>query len=208
MMSYLFCEFKVKKHHFKYVLWVCACISALLVSACNQNQNCDVPNVGGAAIGGDFSLISESGETVTRDDVITKPTLVYFGYTYCPDFCPQDAANMARAADLLEEQGIDIGLLFISIDPERDTPEVLKDYTDSFHNKMIGLTGAPEQVDQAAKAYKVYYAKNEDPAYTEYLMAHSTFTYLVDKAGDYLTHFSFGTAPEIIAEKTACIMKN
>lgn len=190
------------------VIISCVTSIALVLSGCTQPLNCTVTNIGGATIGGDFSLMSETGEIVTREDVISRPTFVYFGYTYCPDFCPLDTANMARAVDLLAEYGEETGLLFITIDPERDTPEVLSAYTDSFHDRMIGLTGSAEQVEQAAKAYKVYYAKNEDPAYSEYLMSHSTFTYLVDGAGEYLTHFSHGTSPEEMAEQTACILRS
>jgi len=196
----------MEKTSIRVLLTACVCSVALLVASCNQTPQCNIPNTGGAAIGGDFSLTDETGNLVTREDVITKPTLVYFGYTYCPDFCPQDAANIARAADLLETQDLDVGLVFITIDPERDTPEVLAEYTQNFHDDMIGLTGSAQQVEDAAKGYKVYYAKSNDPSYSEYLMAHSTFTYLVDAAGEYIVHFSHNTPPEVIAEKTACFI--
>lgn len=188
----------------------CVCSVAILVAACNQSLDCVVPNIGGADIGGDFSLINGAGKAVTRQDVITKPSLVYFGYTYCPDFCPVDVANMARANDLIKENNSnhDVGLVFITIDPARDTPQIISEYIKNFSDDMVGLTGSDENIEAAAKAYKVYYAKNNDPSYSEYLMAHSTFTYLVDAAGEYLMHFSHNTPPETIAQQTACILSN
>jgi protein SCO1/2 len=106
---------------------------------------CGDTAVAGSAIGGPFELISETGEIVTDADVITKPTLVYFGYTFCPDVCPLDSARNAQVAYMLEDQGLDLGTVFISVDPQRDTVEVVRDFTDNFHEDMIGLTGTPEQ---------------------------------------------------------------
>ncbi len=166
---------------------------------------CGSTSVAGSAIGGPFELVSENGETVTDADVITKPTLVYFGYTFCPDVCPLDSARNAQAAYLLEEQGIDIGTIFISVDPERDTVEVVRDFTENFHEDMIGLTGTPEQVRAASLAYKTYYRVQEgDPEY--YLVDHSTQTYLVFPETGFATFFRRDTTPEQIAEITACFM--
>ncbi len=166
---------------------------------------CGSTSVAGSAIGGPFELVSETGETVTDADVITKPTLVYFGYTFCPDVCPLDSARNAQAAYLLEEQGIDIGTIFISVDPERDTVEVVRDFTENFHEDMIGLTGTPEQVRAASLAYKTYYRVQEgDPEY--YLVDHSTQTYLVFPETGFATFFRRDTTPEQIAEITACFM--
>lgn len=159
---------------------------------------------GTAAIGGPFELISESGETVTSEMVIDGPTLVYFGYTFCPDVCPVDAAAMGQAADILAESGRSVKTVFITIDPERDTPEALADFTANIHPDMIGLTGAPEAIAAAAKAYKAYYAKPEsdDPDY--YLMDHSAFVYLMTEGDRFLTIFRHGDSPEKIADGAAC----
>ncbi len=97
------------------------------------------------------------GETVTDADVLTGPSLIYFGYTFCPDVCPLDTARNAEAIDILEERGQMVTPVFISIDPERDTPEVVGDFAVNLHERMIGLTGSPEQVAAASKAYKTYY---------------------------------------------------
>ena len=109
---------------------------------------CRETTVGGADIGGPFELVDETGQTVTEKDVITGPTLVYFGYTFCPDICPTDNMRNAMAVEILDERGLDVKPVFISIDPERDTPERLTDFTDAFHDRMVGLTGTPAQVRQ------------------------------------------------------------
>ena len=175
-----------------------------------QTQNatphpCGDTAVGGSVIGGPFELVSETGDTVTDTDVITKPTLVYFGYTFCPDVCPLDSARNASAAYSLEDQGIDIGTVFISVDPARDTVEIVGDYTDNFHDGMIGLTGTPEQVKAASQAYKTYYrAQDDDPEY--YLVDHSTQTYLMFPDTGFATFFRRDTTPEQIADITACFI--
>lgn len=156
---------------------------------------------GADSIGGPFVLVNGDGVTVTNEDVITGPTMVYFGFTYCPDFCPTDLARNAAAIDLLAERGIEVASLFITVDPTRDTPEVVKEYAEVMHPDMIGLTGTPEQVDAASKAYKTYYRKNGTGE--DYLMDHSTFTYLMDPDG-FVDFFRSDTAPEAVVERTAC----
>lgn len=168
-------------------------------------ENCTGGTVatGAASIGGPFELVSETGETVTDTDVITKPTLVYFGYTFCPDVCPLDASRNGQAVDLLAEQGLDVGSLFISVDPERDTPEVLAEYTDVMHPDMIGLTGSAEQVKAASQAYKTFYDKQ--PSEDEYyLVNHSTFTYLVFPEIGFVDFFRREATVEQIAERVTC----
>ena len=165
--------------------------------------HCNSSAVAGGSIGGPFEMLDETGETVTDADVITEPALVYFGYTFCPDVCPLDAARNAEAVELLEGQGIQATPVFISIDPERDTPEVLAEYTDYMHPKMIGLTGTPEQVKAASKTYKTYYRRQ--PGDEEfYLVDHSTFTYLVLPDAGFVDFFRRDATAAEIAEKTAC----
>jgi protein SCO1/2 len=166
---------------------------------------CGTTAVAGSAIGGPFELVSETGETVTDVDVITKPTLVYFGYTFCPDVCPLDSARNAQAAYILEEQGLDLGTIFISVDPPRDTVEVVRDYTDNFHEDMIGLTGSPAQVKVASQAYKTYYnAQEDDPEF--YLVDHSTQTYLMFPETGFATFFRRDNSPDEVAAVTACFI--
>ncbi|MDY6858412.1 MAG: SCO family protein [Pseudomonadota bacterium] len=161
---------------------------------------------GSDAIGGPFTLISETGETVTDKDVITKPSLLYFGYTFCPDVCPLDNARNAEAVTLLDERGYDVTPIFISIDPDRDTPEVMAEFTDYMHPRMLGLTGTPEQVKAASTAYRTYFKKqdSDDPDY--YLVDHSTFTYLVLPGEGFVEFFRREDTPEEMAERVACFV--
>ncbi|UWQ41333.1 SCO family protein [Leisingera aquaemixtae] len=157
-------------------------------------------------IGGAFELINSRGETVTDKDVITEPSIVYFGYTFCPDVCPMDAARNADAVDLLAERGISATPVFISIDPDRDTPEAVGDFAANLHEKMIGLTGSLEQVRAASKAYKTYFKKNEgDEDY--YLVDHSTFSYLVLPEEGFVEFFRRDETAEQMAGKAACFIE-
>lgn len=163
---------------------------------------------GGADIGGPFELVDETGKTVTDKDVITKPTLVYFGYTFCPDVCPLDTNRNGEAAVLLEERGYDVGTVFISIDPERDTPEKLAEFTDVMHPEMLGLTGTPEQVKAASMAYRTYYKKQEPEEGDEafYLVDHSTFTYLMTPEQGFVDFFKREESPEQMANRVQCFV--
>lgn len=162
----------------------------------------------GGDIGGPFTLVNGQGQTVTERDVITKPSLVYFGYTFCPDVCPLDNARNAEAVDILEERGFDVTPVFISVDPERDTPDVVRDFAANHHPKMIGLTGSPEQIKAASQAYKTFFRKqnSDDPDY--YLVDHSTFTYLVLPETGFVDFFKRDDTAEQMAERTACFLSN
>jgi len=159
---------------------------------------------GKAAIGGPFTLLDRNGKTVTDKDVITKPSLIYFGYTYCPDVCPMDNARNAQAAELLKKMGYDVQPVFISIDPERDTPAVVGEFADAFGAGMVGLTGSPEQVKAASRAYKTYYRKNGEGE--DYLMDHSTFTYLVLPKYGFVDFFRRDIPAKDMARAVACFV--
>ncbi len=161
---------------------------------------------GGGDIGGPFTLVDEDGKTVTDKDVLAKPSLVYFGYSFCPDVCPLDGARNAEAVDLLKAKGLDVTPVFISIDPERDTPAVLKDFTANLHPEMIGLTGTPEQVQAASRAYKTYY-KKQDSGDQYYMMDHSTFTYLMLPGSGFADFFTRDDTAEQIATRAACYIE-
>lgn len=166
---------------------------------------CRAGQVAGGAIGGPFTLVDQTGATVTDVQVLTKPALIYFGYTFCPDVCPLDVSRNAVAVDILEEQGFDVVPVFISIDPARDTPEVLADYAANMHPRMIALTGSEEQVKAASLAYKTYYMKREgDDEY--YLMDHSVFTYLMLPQTGFADFYRRETTPEEMAESVACFL--
>lgn len=158
-------------------------------------------------IGGPFTLVNGDGVTVTDSDVITTPSLVYFGYTFCPDVCPLDNARNAEATYILEEKGLIATPVFISVDPARDTPEVVKDFALNFHDRMIGLTGSQEQVHAASKAYKTFYNQQgtlEDDPY--YLIDHTTFTYLVLPKHGFVDFFRRDDSGEDVAERVACFI--
>ncbi|SMY07216.1 SCO family protein [Flavimaricola marinus] len=159
--------------------------------------------VAGDAIGGPFTLIDEAGQTVTDQDVITEPSILYFGYTFCPDVCPLDTMRNAQAVDVLANEGISATPIFISIDPERDTPEVVGRFADNFHDKMIGLTGSDEQVAAASRAYRTYYRRGEGED-EFYLMDHSTFSYIVLPEYGFVDYIRREDTPEDVAARVAC----
>ena len=112
-------------------------------------------------LGGPFELVNAQGQTVTDAQVLTEPSLSYFGCTYCPDVCPMDVDRNASAIEILEERGKQVTPVFITIDPARDTPEVVGEFAEVMHPRMVGLTGSPEQIKAASQAYKTYYKAND-----------------------------------------------
>ncbi len=160
---------------------------------------------GPGAIGGPFSLVDKTGATVTEKDVITKPSLIYFGYTFCPDVCPLDNARNVEAVDILEEFGHEVTPVFISIDPERDTPEVMGEFAEIMHPRMVGLTGSPEQVKAASQAYRTYF-KVQEKKDEFYLVDHSTFTYLVLPEKGFVDFFRREVTPDQMARQVACFL--
>lgn len=141
----------------------------------------------GPTIGGPFSLEDSSGKTVTDRDFRGKYMLVYFGYTYCPDVCPTTLNAVADALDKLGPKAKDLRPIFITIDPERDTPDVIKQYTAAFSPALIGLTGTLDQITGVAKEYRVYFAKHvTGPGPNDYSMDHSSIIYLMGPDGRFI----------------------
>lgn len=153
----------------------------------------------GLALGGGFSLLDEAGRGVTGADFAGSWMLIYFGYTYCPDVCPTELGVAAATIDALGPLGERVVPIFVTIDPQRDTPAQLADYVPRFHPRMRGLTGTPEQVAAVARQYRVYYARTGSAENTEYLMDHSSFLYLVDPDLRVRALFRPQTSPEAIA---------
>jgi len=170
----------------------------------------DADRRGVAAIGGPFELVDQTGSTVTDKSWPGQYLLVYFGYTFCPDVCPTELSIIGVALTALEEEAADVAAkiqpVFITVDPERDTTAVMADYVPSFHPRMAGLTGSDEQIRAAAKSYRVYFAKGQDDGDGAYLMDHSSFTYLIDPEGQYVTHFAPMTDPQEIAERLRSLL--
>lgn len=169
-------------------------------------EECRTGQVAGGTIGGPFTLVDHTGKTVTEAEVLRGPALVYFGYTFCPDVCPLDAARNADAVDILAKMGHKVTPVFITVDPERDTPEILADFSANLHADMIGLTGSPEQTKAAANAYKAYYAKHDDEDPEFYLVDHTSFTYLMLPEEGFTDFFRRETTAEQMAARTACFL--
>ncbi len=151
-------------------------------------------------IGGPFELTAHTGERFSTDDLAGQYALVYFGYTFCPDICPTELGQIAVAIDELGDAGAQVRPVMITIDPERDTPEVLSEYVPLFHERLVGLTGSAEEVRDVATKYRVFFRKFEDPNFTEYLMDHTSFVYLLAPDGKIAAMFRYGTAPEEMAD--------
>ena len=151
------------------------------------------------SIGGPFTLVNHSGQTVTDADFRGRFLLLFFGYTYCPDVCPTTLTAIGDALDLLGPDGDKVTPVFITVDPVRDTPEYLAEYLAYFHPRMVGLSGTPDQVAAVAESYQVYYAKGGKAENEDYIMDHTAVIYLMDPAGNYLAHFANETTPEDMA---------
>jgi cytochrome oxidase Cu insertion factor (SCO1/SenC/PrrC family) len=181
-----------------------ALLAALLVAGAAYyiaNQPRGPISIGTALVGGPFTLTDHTGRKVTDKDFRGHYMLVFFGYTYCPDICPTELQVMSAALDNLGAKADDIQPIFITFDPQRDTPEVLKQYVSNFHPRLVGLTGTPEEIAVAAKAYRVFYNRLENTSGPDtYLMDHSTITYLMDKQGKFLKHFSYSTDAAALAQ--------
>lgn len=158
-----------------------------------------------SSLGGAFEMLNQDGQTVTEADYDGSYKLMFFGFTHCPGICPGELTKMSSVLDILEENGQaeKITPIFVSIDPARDTPEVMKEYIEVYDSRLVGLTGSQEQVDAMKDAYKVHASKVEmemmDPG--EYMMDHSTFTYLMSPENDLLLVFDMQDKPEQIAEE-------
>ncbi len=162
---------------------------AYMNRALHQQQGSGV-----ALVGGPFSLVNQDGRRVTEKDFLGRYMLVFFGYTYCPDVCPTELQVMSAALDQMGPEADRIQPVFVSIDPARDTPEVLKAYVGNFNPRLIGLTGTPEEVATIAKAYRAYYAKAGNAgAATDYLMDHSSIIYLMGPDGRFVKHMPYTT---------------
>ena len=135
-----------------------------------------------SGIGGPFKLASSRGGDLSSDELKGTPFLVFFGYTHCPDICPETVSDVSTWLDALGPEGKEMKALFISIDPERDSVASLKDYLSSFSDRIIGLTGTPDEIAQVAKEYRVYYAKHPTKD-GDYSMDHSAVIYLMDREG-------------------------
>jgi cytochrome oxidase Cu insertion factor (SCO1/SenC/PrrC family) len=157
---------------------------------------------GKALIGGAFTLTDSTGKRVTEQSFRGKYMLLFFGYTSCPDVCPAGLQLMAGALEKLGSKAERITPVFISVDPERDTPDKLAGYVKNFDPRLVGLTGTPEEIAAVAKAYKVYYAKAPNKEHPDdYTMDHTSIVYVMDPNGEFVTHFTPATSVDEMAAK-------
>lgn len=162
---------------------------------------------GKVVIGGPFSLTDQTGKQVTQADYAGKYMLIYFGFTFCPDVCPTELQVMSGALSALGEEAAKIQPIFITVDPDRDTPEVMARYVKQFDPRLIGLSGTAAETANIARKYRVYYEKVKDPdSSADYSMDHSSLIYLMGPDGGFLTFFPPGTSPEKMAAKIKSLM--
>jgi protein SCO1 len=156
------------------------------------------PAPSASSIGGPFQLTSQAGQQVSEKDILGKPFLVFFGYTHCPDVCHTTLFEMS---EILRALGPDakIGALFVTVDPERDTPEILKDYLSNFDSRIIGLTGPRAQLEPMLRAYRIY-SKRAPGKEEDYAVDHTTVVYLMDKNGRFVSAFNVGRKPDEAAK--------
>lgn len=193
---------------FRKTRWVPLAVAALALGACDAVMGPPVePPLAGADIGGPFELVNSAGETVRWEDFAGKYRMVYFGFTYCPDICPTDVQRMMQGYRMLGESEPElagkIAPIFISVDPERDTPEVVGEFTAAFSEDLIGLTGTPEQIKQAAGNFRVFYSRGEDTPGGGYLVDHSAIVYLFGPEGEPIATLPTDLGAEAVAAELA-----
>ena len=179
----------------------------LLLAGCGAAAPTEPPPLAGAKIGGPFTLTDEDGRTRTERDVASGWRVVYFGYTFCPDICPTGARTIGVGLKRFEAddpaRGRRVTPLFVTIDPERDTPAALKAFTAAFHPRMLGLTGTEAQIDAVARSYGAYRSRGETSPGGGYLMDHSDQAYLMDPAGKPVALLSHDKGPDAVAAELA-----
>ena len=188
-------------------IWLAlACVLFLAPVAANETADPSATELiegllsGRAPVGGPFELTDQTGHRRTNADFRGKLVVLYFGYTYCPDVCPTELQSISLALDKLGAAADTVQPLFITVDPERDTPARLADFVSSFHPRLIGLTGSLAEIRKTAIAYRTFFAKNDSTLPDEYSIDHSGFIYLVGKDGRYLGFLPPGLAPDAIAD--------
>lgn len=162
-----------------------------------------VVTAGKALVGGPFTLVGEGGKTVTDQDFRGKHMLVFFGFTHCPDICPAELQVMSASLEELGDKAKDVAPIFITLDPERDTPDVVTSYVKNFGPEFVGLTGSPEAIAAAAKAYRVAYSQFTPEGADKtgnYSIDHTALVYLMGPDGEFITHIPYGTTPAKMAE--------
>lgn len=178
--------------------------AAIALAACGSAAP-DQPPLAGARIGGPFALTNQDGKTVRDSDFAGKYRVVYFGYTYCPDVCPTDMQKLGQAVRLFEKadakDAAKLVPIFVSVDPERDTPAVVKQFVGNFHPRFVGLTGTPEAVAAMTKNYAVYVKKQAPGPGGGYLVDHAAVAFLMGPEGQPIASLPLEQGPQAVAEQ-------
>ncbi|CTQ52792.1 BsSco [Roseibium album] len=190
---------------FRYVAWAAVAVLAVVSGVLVYKQTVGNENSGAlieplASIGGPFELVSGTGETVTDQTFAGKPTVMFFGFTFCPDVCPTTLSELQGWMEVLGDDAAKLNYAFVTVDPERDTPDVMRDYVWAFDKRITPLTGSKEQVDAMIKAYRVY-AKKVPLDDGDYTMDHSASVYLMNADNKFVGTIAYGEAEETALKK-------
>ena len=193
-----------RMHTYGLILALCFATLVLLPLAAHAQQP-----AGGSSIGGRFMLQDHTGKVVTDKAYQGRFMLITFGYTFCPDICPSNLANMATALDFLGPQAEQVTPIFVTVDPKRDSVERMRDYVQHFHPRMIGLTGPRTMIDSMVDRYNVIYAihRPKGAGEDEYVVDHTAGIYLMSPDGDFIVKFAHGLDPEDMAKRIAGYMQ-
>ncbi|MBO9417933.1 SCO family protein [Labrenzia sp. R4_2] len=197
---------------FRYVAWAAVAVLACVAGALVYLQTTSSNNSGAlieplAAIGGPFELVSGNGETVTDQTLAGKPTVMFFGFTYCPDVCPTTLSELQGWIEALGPDADKLNYAFVSVDPERDTPDVMRDYVGAFDDRILALTGSRENIDSMLKAYRVY-AKRVPLDDGDYTMDHSAAVYLMNADNKFVGTIAYGEVEETALAKLKRLIEN
>jgi len=186
-----------KTLHYLFLAGLIALLSAC--SPASEEVSYFGTDITGADFASGFKLTDHHGEIRQLSDYQGKVVALFFGFTHCPDICPTTMADLAAAMKLMGGNSDEVQVLFVTVDPERDTPEVLSQFVPSFDSRFIGLTGTAEEIDRVAKAFKIFYAKQQEPGQVGYSFDHSAGVYVYDKQGKIRIYLKYGQKPVEIA---------
>lgn len=186
----------------RYFTYFLTAMVTVLLSACSPST--EEPSLFGTDITGadfatDFKLTDHHGETRQLSDYQGKVVALFFGFTHCPDICPTTMADLAAAMKLMGKNSDHVQVLFVTVDPERDTQAVLSEFVPSFDSRFVGLTGTTEEIERTAQTFKIFYAKQQEPGQSGYSFDHSAGVYVYDKKGKIRIYLKYGQKPQEIA---------